>query len=363
MHRGKLHRIMFAVGGALLACVALALVASRFGSLSFTLPVERTASWSAPGGPLPPRLRVSGNQLVTPDGRPVVLRGLMPPDPARLRSDRRFGRKYFEGIRATGANVVRIPVHPERWVRDADYLWRYLDPVVTWTGELGLYVIIDWHYIGNVATGAGENMPDIEQEPFALTLDFWQRVASRYAPAPHALFEIWNEPAEIESPVWRDHAEQIIATIRATGASQVVIVGGTDWSRDLSDFTREPLADGQVAYATHIYPAHSAAMWNFWFGRLAESHPLLLTEWGFMDENRADGPVYLRGNEAKYGAPLMAYAEERGMGWVACWYDDQWLPPMYGKGMKELTGYGRFVMKELGERVDSNPRDVLNGKK
>ena len=36
------------------------------------------------------------------------------------------------------------------------------------------------------------------------------------------------------------------------------------------------------------------------------------------------------------------------MGWVACWHDDQWLPPMYVEGMKELTGYGGFVMEELG---------------
>jgi hypothetical protein len=332
---------------ALFVCVALGLVAARFGSFSFNPPLKRTAAWAAPDASLPPALQVDGNRLLAPDGQTVVLRGLMPPDPARLRADRRFDRAFFEGIAATGVNAVRIPIHPERWVRDPDYLWRYLDPVVTWTGELGLYVILDWHYIGNIATGAGENMPDIEQEPVALTLDFWRQVASRYASAPHALFEIWNEPAEIEAPVWRSHAEQIIATIRATGARQVVIVGGTDWSRDLSDFRAAPLSDDQVAYAAHIYPAHSAAMWDFWFGNLARSHPVLLTEWGYMDENRADGPVYLRGSEAQYGAPLLAYAEARRMGWVACWYDDTWLPPMYGKGMKAVTGYGRFVLDAL----------------
>jgi hypothetical protein len=36
------------------------------------------------------------------------------------------------------------------------------------------------------------------------------------------------------------------------------------------------------------------------------------------------------------------------MGWVACWYDDEWLPPMYEKGMKELTRYGGVVLGELG---------------
>jgi hypothetical protein len=349
MPRRNLRRLTFALGAAVLACLALGLVASRFGSFSINLPVERTAFWSAPDAPMPQPLQVNGNKIVAPDGRAVTLRGVMPPDPARLRSDRRFKREFFEGIAATGANVVRIPVHPESWVRDPDYVWRYLDPVVTWTGELGLYVILDWHYIGNIATGEGENMPDIEQEPFALTLEFWRQVASRYAAAPHALFEIWNEPAEIEAAVWRSHAEQILAAIRATGARQVVIVGGTDWSRDLSEFTRAPLTDDQVAYATHVYPAHSAAMWDFWFGRLAESHPVLLTEWGYMDENRAEGPAYLRGNEEKYGAPLMRYAEERGMGWVACWYDDEWLPPMYGKGMTDLTQFGGFIMRELAQ--------------
>ena len=104
-------------------------------------------------------------------------------------------------------------MRPENWVRDKDYLWRYLDPLVGWAGELCLYVIIDWHYIGNVETGAGAQMPDTPQQPKELTLAFWRLVASYFRDAPHVLFEVFNEPAAISALDWRRSASEIVQAI------------------------------------------------------------------------------------------------------------------------------------------------------
>lgn len=67
----------------------------------------------------------------------------MPADPSVLRRKGKFDRLFFDGMADSGANVIRLPAHPERWELDPDYLWRYIDPAVQWNGENGVYVIID----------------------------------------------------------------------------------------------------------------------------------------------------------------------------------------------------------------------------
>lgn len=34
-----------------------------------------------------------------------------------------------------------------------------------------MYVIIDWHYIGNIETGGGDEMPDFATPPMELTTE------------------------------------------------------------------------------------------------------------------------------------------------------------------------------------------------
>jgi endoglucanase len=41
--------------------------------------------------------------------------------------------------------------------------------------------------------------------------------------------------------------------------------------------------------------------------------------------------------------------DDHGIGWVACWFDDEWEPPMFTKGWKAPTNYGTFVLEKLKE--------------
>ncbi len=59
--------------------------------------------------------------------------------------------------------------------------------------------------------------------------------------------------------------------------------------------------------------------------------------------------TYLSGNRTTYGEPLANYMEENGIGWIACWYDDGWEPPMFLDERTELTDWGQFVMELLKE--------------
>ncbi|WP_024286171.1 hypothetical protein [Cellulomonas sp. KRMCY2] len=76
-------------------------------------------------------------------------------------------------------------------------------------------------------------------------------------------------------------------------------------------------------------------------------YPVLITEWGYLEESRDPGDGYLVGTAEGYGRPLLDRLDDLGAGWVACWWDDDWRPAMFGEGMREATGYGGFVLGEL----------------
>lgn len=41
-----------------------------------------------------------------------------------------------------------------------------------------MYVIIDFHYIGNIVSGEGNEMPKIDRKPDVLAKEFWTEVSS-----------------------------------------------------------------------------------------------------------------------------------------------------------------------------------------
>ncbi len=331
-------------------CLVLGYLVSRSGHLTLKLPASKLDHFSPPSlTNFPSRLHASGPQIVNASGSVVSLRGLMPPDPEKLDSNGRFNQEFFAGMQKTGANVLRIPVHAERWIKDEYYLWRYLHPAVAWAGEMGMYVIIDWHSIGNVVTGAGSQMPDVEQNSMDLALSFWSTTARYFKSAPHVIFEIFNEPESITAAEWKAGAEKLIGAIRDQGTEQLVIVGGIEFSKDLSWVLESPVSEANLAYAAHIYPAHSSLQWDRWFGQVAEKYPVISTEWGFADSSVQGIPSYLVGDLESYGEPFLSYLAERGMGWVACWYDGEWLPPMFEKDQPQLTDYGMFVLEKLAQ--------------
>lgn len=330
-----------------LLCGALLLVASRAGHLSVNLPLEHKPFFDQDTSAYPSQLRAEGNTLIDANGQTVLLRGLMPPDPAMLARKGRFKRVFFDGMAGSGANVIRLPVHPERWERDPDYLWRYLDPAVAWNGENGVYTIIDLHFIGDMGTDRGAQMPDLRANSRDFALDFWREVAAYFKDTPHVIFEIFNEPASISAAAWQANAQALVDVIRSEGARQLIIVGGIEYSRDLSWVLKTPIRDDDIAYAAHIYPAHSKSSWDRWFGNISQRYPVVMTEWGWMESDPSGKQPYLVGSQRAYGEPLLAYLDQHGIGWVACWYDDDWKPALFEKGIEEPTPLGQFVLQRL----------------
>lgn len=243
--------------------------------------------------------------------------------------------------------MIRVPVHPERWEQDPDYLWRYLDPIVRWNGENGIYTIIDLHFIGNIETSSGLQMPDIRMHSREFSLEFWGQVAGYFKDAPHVIFEIFNEPHGISAENWRSNAQMLVDVIRAAGAEQLIIVGGTDYSRDLSWVMGSPIIDENIAYAAHIYPAHSRNSWDRWFGDVSAKYPVIVTEWGWMESDPGGEQPYLIGDQHSYGIPLIDYLDQHEIGWIACWFDTEWKPNMFVDDFQHLTPLGEFVHTNL----------------
>lgn len=298
----------------------------------------------------PEMLQTDGNIIIDKSGKTITLKGVNIIGPDKLHCRNMFNQDLFTDIATIEGNVVRIPVNPEAWLKDEDYMWRYLDSAISWAGELGMYVIIDLHFIGNIVTGKSEQMPDIDISPRELTNSFWEQIASHYKDVPNVLFEIYNEPANIEAKEWRPCAVSIVETIRNTGANQIIIVSGVEYSRDLSWVLNSPIIENNIAYACHIYPGHSKASWPHWFGEVSNIYPVIMTEWGFIDEHRnTTNQDFLIGNKETYGIPLFNYLNEKNIGWLAWSYDDKWEPQMFRKNFHEYTNFGEFVVEKLKE--------------
>jgi endoglucanase len=151
---------------------------------------------------------------------------------------------------------------------------------------------------------------------------FWDQVADRYQDDGRVLFELYNEPHDVTWQVWRNGGDSgdgftavgmqtLYDTVRATGAENIVIVGGLDYAYDLSGVPGTPLEGYNIAYATHPYdfdnkqPADWEADWGF----LTATHPVLVTEFGSFE------------CASPYSAALIDYAAQRNLSWTAwAWY-------------------------------------------
>ena len=287
---------LFTILGSMIGIFTIILVCLMiFGKGNLLMPVAKKEVFTNDNlSEYPLALQVEGNKIVNSAGETVVLKGLMVPEMQKLHSEGNFKESFFEEVFECGGNVIRIPIHPEKWVSDEYYLWRYLDSVVAWAGKYDKYVIIDLHFIGNIENGTGSEMVDVGEEPYEFSIEFWNTVATYFKDTPNVIFEIYNDPAVISGTQWRNRY---------------------GWKNELST--------------------------------LADLYPIVVTEWGFISEEGLAKQSYLEGNRTTYGEPLIAYLEEHRIGWTACWYDDGWEPPMFLEGMKELTDWGQFVLEHL----------------
>jgi hypothetical protein len=210
-----------------------------------------------------------------------------------------------------------------------------------------MYVIIDWHSIGNLKSGLFQDPMYVTTLPE--TFMFWRTIARHFA-GHHtpAMYELFNEPTlwsgqmgRMSWDEWKAINEEMIAIIRSYDPEKIPLVAGMDWAYDLSPLRINPVDAPAVAYVAHPYPHKRSrpweAKWEENFGFAAGRFPLVATEIGFTmgHEGMADN--------GDYGAAIVAYLEAKGISWVAWVFDPEWTPSMISSwDTYALTESGRF---------------------
>lgn len=303
------------------ATAVVAMVAMVAGLVGAPVAAASAPSVPAPSVPAPSVpapsviVRVSGNHLVNGSGTVIRLLGVN-------RSGAEYaciqGWGFFDGpsdaasiaaIASWRTNAVRVPLNEDCWLGinapgnpyvGAAYRTQ-IKSYVTRLHAAGLAVILDLHVTApgaEPATGAAlEAMAD------AHAVQVWRSVATVFKADPGVLFDLYNEPNNIDWPCWlsgcvvndalhagaRFHTvgmQALVNAVRGTGATQPVMAGGLQWSSDLSQWPAG-LVDpaGQLVASVHVYNygSETVAYWNQTRAPVAALYPMVTGELGEYD--------------------------------------------------------------------------------
>jgi endoglucanase len=297
-------------------------------------PLLRSGCPETPNQPLAPGgYYVNGNTICTAAGRAHLFHGVDRPSLEWLSTGDNLSSGDFELMRSWNANVVRIALNQDFWLpgsalSDPDYPSRVED-AVAWAEAAGLDVILDLHWsdagvLGGCLPeqGCQQLMPDVN------SLAFWREVATRFGADGRVQFELYNEPHQVSFELWKNGGltqegwqavgmQTLYDAIRATGAENLVIVGGLDWAYDLSVVASQRITGHNIAYATHPYsdpanPGRPPEDWSRAWGWLTRTDPVIVTEFGSLFDPTCS---------TDYGAQVVQYADAHFASWTAwAWY-------------------------------------------
>lgn len=280
-----------------------------------------------------PLIKAIGNRFVTADdGKVMQFRGIAISDPDKVERQGHWNKAHFERVKDLGANIVRVPIHPVAWrERTPKGYMELLDQMVEWCTELHLYVMLDWHTIGNLEMEMWQDPMYITSK--AETYDFWRKIAQHFAGNQTvAFYELLNEPTTYRGQLgvctwaqWKTLVENIITVIRAFDNQTTILVGGFDWAYDLTPVHESPINAQNIGYTTHPYPNKVKQPWKpKWerdWGFVAATYPVFATEFG---TDVREGETIDFDDPEFYGNQILSYLEEQGMGWCIWVFDPTW---------------------------------------
>ncbi len=303
---------------------------------------------SPEAGPSSPGLHVAGNQLLNENGTPVRLLGVN-------RSGTEYmciqGNGIFDGpndqasiTAMTGwkANAVRVPLNEDCWLAingaPAQYAGAaYQQAISAYVSLLvtnGIYPILDlhWNAPGTMQATGQQPMPDSDH-----SIDFWTQVATTFGGDDRVVLELYNEPYPDNNndttaawTCWRDGGscpsvpypvagmQTLVTAVRNAGATNVVLLGGVQYSNALSQWlTYEPSDPLHgLAAAWHVYNfngCNNTQCYDTTAGPVAQAVPIVTTEIG---EDDCAG---------SFITPLMTWLDSKSQSYLA-WVWDTWGP-------------------------------------
>lgn len=344
------------------------LIAAAMASSLLTACPAAAARVAPTGSPAAFGIHVSGNQLVNDQtGTVVQLRGINQMasggcDGKRSQSSIIYGPhgpSSLSVLQAWHVNTVRLSVNEDCWlgingVPPATSGPAYRNALIGYVNLLTshhYYVIFDLHVNapGAVVSDAEQPMADESHAPA-----YWTSVASTFKDNPAVIFEPYNEPdITVKNTMtsdpwgcWLNGCEatvvftspgvskrmdwqiagmqQLVDTIRATGAANVITLSGLNHANDLSGvlshLPTDP--DHQLAATFHNYEFEGCGQtcWNSTIASVGESMPVLTDEMG--DPNCA----------TSYASQYMDWADSHGVSYLP-WGWELWGCANYAYGL------------------------------
>jgi endoglucanase len=274
--------------------------------------VTATETSQGGGGGPAPQLHVSGNGLLNAAGQQVILRGVN-------RSGAEYacvqGNGIFDGevdqaavsaMKSWGINAVRVPLNEACWnaesyVNAAYAGTNYINAIKSYVSLLnsnGLVAILDLHWTDGAYTGPSAGCSSAQatcQKPMpdaAQAIPFWSSVATTFKGNDAVIFDLFNEPyasrADNNNSAegWQCWAtgspctgisypvagmQQMINAVRGAGANNVIMLGGEEYSNDLTGWLQnEPTdPDHNLVASWHSYNFNACSSQSCWTSQVA----------------------------------------------------------------------------------------------
>lgn len=272
-----------------------------------------------------------------------------------------------QAIASWATNAIRIPLNEDCWLNingvnsamgGATYQQAVMD-YVNLVNSFGLVAILDLHWTnaGTTPATAQQPIPDLDHAPA-----FWQSVATTFKSNSSVIFDVFNEPYPDSNSdttagwvCWRDGGtcpgssypvagmQTLVTTIRNTGATNIIMLGGLEYSNALSQWLTYKPNDpaGNLVASWHSYNFNLCAnvvCWNKQVLPIIQQVPLIAGEIG--ENDCAHG----------YIDPLMNWLDSSNTSYLA-WTWDAWTnfcaqgpvlitdyagtPTAYGQGFKD----------------------------
>jgi endoglucanase len=336
-------------------------------------------------------IKVMGNTFVDQNGKTFQMRGVNVSGLESVAiqgwsvSDPWGGMKpVWSALQAWKVNSVRLPLNEASWLgyTCVDGNGTTLDPdpgknyrttvaqTVTEANAAGLYVILDLHWSapGTICPTDQNWMADTDH-----SIAFWTSIADTFKANPAVIFELYNEPVLTDSTAgwntwlnggaqttvrpgggktyaWTSAGmQQLLDAVRATGATNVVLCGGVNYSNVLTGFPSHIPVDpiGQLGAAWHVYsfniyvdPSPGTSTTTM-LAAVSANVPLTITEVGDADGAGATGSFVKK---------ILTFADSTGYSYFGWTWND------WGQSSNDLIldssgtptiGFGTYFKQHL----------------
>jgi endoglucanase len=339
-------------------------------SLIMAAALGRTQSRAAA---TPLSISISGNHFVNGAGQTIRLLGVNHQSSEYAcvdgfgYNDGHMDAADAEAIASWNANAVRIPLNEDCWLgingqpnHSEEPLTQagYQQSIEEYVADLnahGIYAILDLHWTAPGASVANSQQPMPDEH----SVPFWQSVAQTFKSNPAVVFDVFNEPfdptdknsGDDEEPqdkvswdcwesggcdtvAYTETAEgtkrtgakyqvvgmqKLVDTIRETGATQPVMVGGLNFANDLTEWATHAPNDplNQEAASFHNYmgkPCDNVTCWNSVIAPIAANVPVVTGEFAEdnFDERKCENKT-----PSNFDNEYMTWADQHGVSYLA----------------------------------------------